>query len=105
LLAGREAKFVTPAVLGDGKQDGAGWDFTWARDGRSYKARVEIEDKKATLALTRPGRGLVRGELADKPVFSDPAIELAPLSSPEDWAHWFKVVLRVHFTSGHVPPC
>jgi hypothetical protein len=105
LLHGREAKFVTPVVLGEGKKDGTGWRFEWKREAGAYRAVIEIKDEKAALTLTRPGRAPLRAALANEPVFSDPAIELAPLSSPDDWAHWFKVVLRVHFTSGHVPPC
>jgi hypothetical protein len=105
LLHGRKADFVTPVVLGKGKKEGAGWRFEWRREARAYAALIDIAGDKVTLTLTRPGRGPERATLADKPVFSDAAIELAPLSSPEDWEHWFKVVLMVHFTSGHVPPC
>jgi hypothetical protein len=105
LVAGRHAGFVTPVLMGEGVKEGDAWSYRWRRDGRSGTALVTLTGTGATLTLSQGARAAERAVLTAGAVFRDEAIELAPLTSGTDWAHWFAVVLVGHFTSGDVPAC
>jgi hypothetical protein len=112
LVAGRQAGYVRPLVIGVGARQGDGWRFAWQQDGRSGTALVALRDGDAILTLDQDldqnGRDL---EDADRLVlnaggiFSDERIELAPLTNGADWRHWFDNVFTGHFSSGFVPAC
>ena len=104
LLTGRRADFVSPEVMGRGSKDGEGWKFQWRR-GKSWDASLAIEGDKVILNRTRSGRKPDRTVLERRTIFTDEAIDLAPLTTAKDWAHWFAVVFTGHFTSGDIPAC
>ena len=108
LVAGRQALFVPALVLGEGTRRADGWHFDWRREDRAGSATVVANTDGVLLTLDQEGRDLEdAAKLALKPggVFSDERIELAPLTGPADWRHWFDTVLTGHFVSGTVPAC
>ena len=109
LLAGSQANFVDMSLLGEGTRlEAAGeerWSFAWQRGSRPWTAEITLEDGEPRLHLTRRGEALAPLALVRRALFRDDAIDLAPLSSPEDWRHWFQVVLVSHFASGEIPAC
>lgn len=112
LVAGRQAGFVRPIVIGEGVKDGDGWRFAWQQDGRSGTALVTLRGGDAILTLDQDldqrGRDLEDADqlvLKAGGVFSDERVELAPLTGGADWRHWFDNVFTGHFSSGFVPAC
>jgi len=108
LIADRQDDFVPSVVMGEGARHDDGWHFAWQQHGRSGIAIIQLKERSAILTLDEVGRDL---EDADKlalqsgGVFGDERIELAPLTSSEDWRHWFDNVLTGHFVSGYAPAC
>ena len=108
LIAGRQAGFVTPVVMGEGAGENGGWRFAWPQDGRSGTAFITLKGGDAILTLDLDGRDLEdtdRAVLESGAVFYDERIDLAPLTTGPDWRHWFDTVLIGHFVSGYVPAC
>lgn len=108
LIAGRQAGFVTPVVMGEGAGENGGWRFAWQQDGRSGTAFITLKGGDAILTLDLDGRDLEdtdRAVLERGAVFYDERIDLAPLTTGPDWRHWFDTVLIGHFVSGYVPAC
>jgi hypothetical protein len=90
--------------MGRGSKDGDRWKFQWRR-GKSWDASLAIEGDKVILNRTRSGRKPEHTVLERRTIFTDEAIDLAPLTTAKDWAHWFSVVFTGHFTSGDIPTC
>ena len=112
LVAGREAGFVRPVVMGEGVREADGWRFGWQWDDRSGTAFVALKGGEVILTLDldldQGGRDLEDADqlvLKGGGIFSDERIELAPLTTGADWRHWFDTVFAGHFTSGQVPAC
>lgn len=105
LLAGTDARFVSPILLGEGIAQGNSWSFQWRRNRQSWKALITLEGPDALLTLERNGEQAASAALKQGAIFRDEAIELAPLTSKVDWDRWFDVVLVGHFSSGKIPAC
>lgn len=108
LVAGRQALFVPALVLGEGARQADGWHFAWRQEERAGRAVIEASVNDILLTLNQEGRDRENAsKLTLKPggLFSDDRIELAPLTGPAEWQHWFDTVLTGHFVSGSVPAC
>ena len=105
LVAGRPALFVSPTVMGEGRRNGDGWDFEWRSEGESGSAMIALGPSTVSLMLALPRRDPERGTLKPQTVFQDETVDLAPLSTAEDWKYWFDTVWVGHFMSGKVPAC
>ena len=105
LVAGQESRFVPPLLLGEGKRRGNAWAFGWERNGQTWEALIEPQGETVSLGLTRNDGEPVSLELAKGAIVTDEVIALAPLSSVEDWRHWFDIVLTGHFSTAKVPKC
>lgn len=106
LVAGRNADFISPVMMGSGQSAGGVWAFDWdAGDRRSGKAEITLEGPNVSLLYEGSGREPERLSLAQGAIVEDEFITLAPLSGAEDWRHWFDVVFTGHFSSGDVPDC
>lgn len=105
LLAGAQASYVSPVVLGEGARQGGGWRFEFRHSGLDWSAVVTLGDPEDRLTLTRGDDPPVNVTLAREAIFRDEAIELAPLTGKADWNHWFDTVMSGHFSSGDIPAC
>lgn len=105
LVAGRVARFVTPAVMGEGRPNGDGWDFEWKVNGEKASATVTPVLTSIALSLTLPRRDAETVNLPPGTVFADETIDLAPRTGAADWKHWFDTVWVGHFLAGRAPVC
>jgi hypothetical protein len=105
LLAGQRAQFVTPAVLGEGRNAGDASVFNWQREGRKYSAAIALTGGAVSLTLAEDGRKAEAVTLPRRAIFRDDAIEFAPLTTVADWRHWFETVLVGSFFSAEIPGC
>ncbi|MDH3473553.1 MAG: hypothetical protein OEM59_07660 [Rhodospirillales bacterium] len=105
LVAGRRADFVSPAVLGEGSNDGDAWRFDWQINGQPWTAALALTGPDAVLTLAGGGQDPERIALTPGAVFQDETVALAPLTGAADWHHWFDIVLVGHFFSGDIPAC
>jgi len=104
-LPGRRADFVALELLGEGTGDGNRWQFTWQRAGQARSASVELLGDSVAVEFKRGNLAEERSVLERKAIFQDEVLQLAPLSTAQDWMTWFRTVLTGHFMSGDVPAC
>ena len=105
LLAGRQAGYVSPIILGEGRKDGETWTFKWDGSGGAGTASVRLHGDTIEMTLKEGRREREEITLATGAVFEDPAIRLAPLSTAAAWRRWFEVVFVGHFLAADIPGC
>ena len=103
---GQQTSVTMPMVWGAASERDGVWRFAWEGLRGDTDAGVTLgEDQivmtvrqgtwpERQLRLSR-GRGFLAGDMVD----------LAPLTSAEDWQHWFSIVPLGNFVTGQPPAC
>lgn len=106
LVAGQHAEFLSPVILGSAAPRDGVWSFDWdTGDWRAGKAEITLEGPNVGLVYERSGRESEQITLSPGAIVEDEVIDLAPLTSAQDWRRWFDTVYTGHFSSGDAPAC
>lgn len=102
----RQPSITMPFVWGAASERGGIWQFEWKGMSGDSHAEVTFGEDQIVMAVRQGasperqlhlnrGQGFLAGDMVD----------LAPLTSAEDWQHWFSVVPLGNLVTGQTPAC
>ena len=98
--------FATPVVFGSAQERDGAWHFAWEGVRGPSQARVTLGEGQVIMTIKQGTWPEQQFDMAqDKGFLSGDLVDLAPLTTVEDWRHWFSVVSLGNRVTGETPAC